>query len=84
MFSLLDLDYEQYVEVDKRYLRPAEVDVLQGDVSKARSVLGWEPQVGFDELVEMMVEADLALAQQERALVDAGLRSTEWRDGRGH
>ena len=81
-FSLLGLDWERYVEVDKRYLRPAEVDVLQGDASKARRELGWEPEVTFDQLVEMMVEADLKLAEQERTLVDAGLKANEWRNGR--
>jgi GDPmannose 4,6-dehydratase len=77
-FHLLDLDWEEYVAVDVRYMRPAEVDLLQGDSSKARRELGWKPQVGFDRLVEMMVESDLQLAKQERALVDAGLKSIEW------
>jgi GDPmannose 4,6-dehydratase len=81
-FGLLDLDWEQYVEIDERYLRPAEVQVLQGDASKARTVLGWEPVVGFDALVEMMVESDMRLAKQERVLVDAGLKANEWRTGR--
>lgn len=77
-FSLLDLDWEDYVEIDSRYLRPTEVDLLQGDASKARRVLGWEPTVGFSELVEMMIESDLELATQERTLVDAGLLKIEW------
>ncbi len=81
-FSLLDLDYREHVEVDSRYFRPAEVELLEGDASKARKVLGWEPEVGFSELVEMMVASDLALAKQERALVDAGLKEIEWRNGR--
>lgn len=71
-FSLLDLDWEKYIRHDPHYLRPAEVDVLQGDASKARTQLGWRPRVGFEDLVEMMVEADLELAAQERTLVDAG------------
>ena len=83
-FGLLDLDWEAHVGIDPRYLRPTEVDVLQGDASKARQVLGWEPTVTFDRLVEMMVEADLELAHQEKALVDAGLRANSWRSGRGH
>jgi GDPmannose 4,6-dehydratase len=81
-FDTLDLDWESHVEIDPRYLRPAEVDVLQGDASKARKVLGWEPKVGFDSLVEMMITEDLRLAEQERALVDAGLKPNEWRNGR--
>jgi GDPmannose 4,6-dehydratase len=81
-FALLDLDYREHVEIDKRYFRPAEVEVLQGDSSKARRALGWEPHVDFEELVGMMVESDLKLAAQERALVDAGLKDIEWRQGR--
>ncbi len=53
-------DWEQYVKLDQRYFRPAEVDLLVGDPSKAREVLGWKPTVGFTDLVAMMVEADLA------------------------
>ncbi len=68
-FSLLDLDHRRYVEHDARYERPTEVDLLLGDASKAKTVLGWEPKVGFDELVRMMVDADLELAEEERALV---------------
>ena len=82
VFGLLDLDWEKFVRIDERYLRPSEVDVLEGDASKARTVLGWEPDVSFDRLVVMMVEADLALAERERTLVDAGLMSIEWPEGR--
>jgi GDPmannose 4,6-dehydratase len=53
-------DWTPYVKQDKRFMRPAEVDRLVGDASKARTVLGWEPKVGFEELVAMMVEADIA------------------------
>jgi GDPmannose 4,6-dehydratase len=52
--------YENYVEIDPRYYRPTEVDALQGDASKARSALGWEPEVRFEELVRIMVDADIA------------------------
>jgi len=82
-FGLLDLDWEAHVRLDSRYLRPAEVEVLQGDSSKARRMLGWGPTVTFDQLVEMMVEADLELAHQEKTLVDAGLKANAWRSGRG-
>ena len=81
-FDRLDLDWSQYVDIDTRYLRPAEVDILHGDATKARKVLGWEPRTTFPELVGMMVDADMELAKQERTLVDAGLKKVEWRTGR--
>ena len=68
------LDWTQYVETDPRYFRPSEVDHLQGDSSKARSELGWLPKMNFRELVRLMVEHDLDLAQQERTLAEAGHR----------
>jgi GDPmannose 4,6-dehydratase len=58
-FSYVGLDWKKYVEIDSKLVRPAEVDYLCGDASKARRVLGWEPQVTFRELIEMMVEFDL-------------------------
>jgi GDPmannose 4,6-dehydratase len=64
-FGRLDLDWEKYVEVDPRYFRPAEVDWLLGDASKARQKLGWEPKVTFAELVKLMTDHDLELAKQE-------------------
>ena len=64
-FGLLDLDWQQYVRYDERYERPAEVELLIGDPAKARRQLGWEPQVRFKELVQIMVEHDLAVARQE-------------------
>ncbi len=78
-FGKLGLDWQDHVEIDERYLRPAEVDVLQGDASHARQALGWKPNVTFAGLVEMMVEADLDLARQEKVLVEAGLKDVEWR-----
>jgi GDPmannose 4,6-dehydratase len=60
-FAAVDLDWERYVRIDDRFIRPAEVDLLVGDPTRARERLGWEPTVGFDELVEMMVRADLEL-----------------------
>jgi GDPmannose 4,6-dehydratase len=59
-FGRLDLDWKQFVEVDPRYFRPTEVDLLVGDASKARRKLGWEPKITFKELVRTMVDADLA------------------------
>jgi GDPmannose 4,6-dehydratase len=58
-FAHVGLDPEQHVTIDARFLRPAEVEELRGDASKAKQVLGWTPQVGFDELIKMMVDADL-------------------------
>jgi GDPmannose 4,6-dehydratase len=58
-FSLVGLNWKDYVKIDPRYFRPAEVDSLEGDSSKARSHLGWKPKVTFKQLVKMMVEADL-------------------------
>jgi GDPmannose 4,6-dehydratase len=55
------LDYRNYVVVDERFFRPAEVDLLVGDPSRAREKLGWKPEVSFEQLVEMMVEADLRM-----------------------
>ncbi|WP_422002558.1 GDP-mannose 4,6-dehydratase [Reyranella sp.] len=76
-FDQVGLDWSKYVEFDPRYLRPAEVDFLEGDASKARSILRWEPTVGFNELVRMMVESDLELARQERTLINAGHNAPE-------
>jgi GDPmannose 4,6-dehydratase len=70
--ALLEIDWTKHVESDPRYLRPTEVDVLQGDASKARRILGWAPKVNFQELVKMMIEHDLELASQERTLHQAG------------
>ena len=67
-FGLLDLDWRQYVRHDPRYERPSEVDLLQGDPSKARKVLQWRPRVTFRALVRMMVEADMRMARRELAM----------------
>jgi GDPmannose 4,6-dehydratase len=72
VFGLLSLDWERYVEIDPRYLRPTEVEALKGDASRARDRLGWHPEVGIDELARRMVDHDLELARQERTLTDAG------------
>jgi GDPmannose 4,6-dehydratase len=60
-FAYAGLDYRDYVVVDERFFRPAEVDLLVGDPSRAREKLGWKPEVSFEQLVEMMVEADLRM-----------------------
>ncbi|MGA1979164.1 MAG: GDP-mannose 4,6-dehydratase [Sedimentisphaerales bacterium] len=74
VFGYLDLDWQRYVETDPRYYRPSEVDFLQGDSSKARKVLKWEPKVTFKGLVEMMTDADMKLAEDEKILKDHGKR----------
>jgi GDPmannose 4,6-dehydratase len=66
-FAHADLDWREHVRIDERYRRPNEVDRLQGDASKARRVLGWEPRVRFGELVALMVDADRALIDQARS-----------------
>ncbi|MCC5829621.1 MAG: GDP-mannose 4,6-dehydratase [Phycisphaeraceae bacterium] len=71
-FTAAGLNWQDHVEIDPRYFRPAEVDLLLGDPAKAREKLGWEPTVGFKELVRMMVEHDMELAAREKTLVDAG------------
>jgi len=63
-FSHVGLDWKKYVDLDSRYLRPAEVDLLQGDASKARTKLGWRPRTGFEDLVKLMVEADVKLLDE--------------------
>jgi GDPmannose 4,6-dehydratase len=69
-FQHVGLDYREFVKLDPRYLRPAEVDHLCGDASKARSKLGWKPKVGFGELIRLITDEDLRLAQEEAALRD--------------
>jgi GDPmannose 4,6-dehydratase len=64
-FGCVDLDWKKYVVQDERFMRPAEVDLLVGDPSKAGKVLGWEPSVTFEQLIEMMVEADYQLLKAE-------------------
>jgi GDPmannose 4,6-dehydratase len=66
VFDRLKLDPKRYVDFDQRFRRPAEVDILIGDYSKAKRVLGWEPRVKFKELAEMMVVSDLELAEREK------------------
>jgi len=66
-FSSVGLDYTDYVEIDPRYFRPAEVDSLEGDASKARTKLRWEPKVRFPELIELMVESDVRALEDQLA-----------------
>jgi GDPmannose 4,6-dehydratase len=71
-FGHVGLDYRDFVEIDPRYFRPTEVDLLLGDAAKAKRKLAWKPRVSFPALVEMMVEADVERAAREKTLRDAG------------
>ncbi len=71
-FILAGMDWKQFVEIDPRYFRPTEVDYLLGDATATREKLGWAPKVGFEELVQRMVDYDMELAAQEKTLRDAG------------
>ncbi|MGB0257159.1 MAG: GDP-mannose 4,6-dehydratase [Coraliomargarita sp.] len=71
-FGLLDLDWEQHVEYDKNYERPAEVDLLIGDPAKLKKQIGWEPKIKFKELVKIMTDADLKLAEHEKLIKETG------------
>jgi GDPmannose 4,6-dehydratase len=66
-FSEVNLDYREYVKIDERFVRPAEVDLLVGDARKARQILDWEPKHTFRQLVTEMVRADLKALQQTSA-----------------
>jgi GDPmannose 4,6-dehydratase len=79
-FGRLGLDWTKHVTVDPKYLRPAEVDALEGDASKAKRVLGWAPKTPFEELVAMMADHDLDLAKREKTLRDAGYSVDEARE----
>lgn len=73
-FGYLDLKHDDYVVIDQEFMRPSEVDHLEGDASKIRNTLGWKPEVSFKQLVAMMVEEDLQLAKREKVLKEAGFR----------
>jgi GDPmannose 4,6-dehydratase len=67
-FGCVDLDWQRYVYVNQADLRPADVDLLIGDATKAKTKLGWEPRVTFEEMIQKMVEADLALLKKQHHL----------------
>jgi GDPmannose 4,6-dehydratase len=71
-FARVDLDWNEFVKHDDRYERPAEVDLLIGDPSKAKKILDWEPKVRFKELVQIMVDADVALLSRSSAQEQLG------------
>ncbi|RMF90430.1 MAG: GDP-mannose 4,6-dehydratase, partial [Nitrospinota bacterium] len=83
-FAYVGLDWQEYVEIDPRYLRPTEVNNLRADASKARDRLGWEPKISFQELVAIMVDADMEalglvpLGQGQRTLIDKFSNWHQW------
>jgi GDPmannose 4,6-dehydratase len=72
VFGHLKLDWKKHVEIDPRYFRPAEVDLLLGDATKARKAMGWKPKVTFKDLAKMMTEADWEIARREKVLAEHG------------
>ena len=76
VFQKLEMDYQKHVVIDPKYFRPTEVDVLLGDSTKAKKRLGWNPKVGFDQLIDMMIAADTEQAGKEKTLCEAGYSST--------
>jgi len=77
-FSKLDLDYREYTLFSEKYYRPLEVNYLLGDSSKAQNKLGWKPEVDIDQLIDMMLEYDINLAEKEKVLIDKGLLKPTW------
>jgi GDPmannose 4,6-dehydratase len=69
-FGYLGLDWNKYIEIDPRYYRPSEVDILQGDAGKAEKILNWKPKVTFQELVRMMVDTDMQSAEKSKLIKD--------------
>ena len=69
-FSYADLDWKEYVEIDPRYFRPTEIELLLGDAGRAQKILGWEPEVGFKELVRLMVDADIKALEEMKQCQD--------------
>ena len=64
-FSAAGLDWQEYVKLDERFVRPAEVDLLIGDSTKAKEKLGWEPKVSFEEMIKLMVDSDIERVKKE-------------------
>ena len=77
-FSYVNLNWEDYVLNDSRYNRPNEVHYLKGDSSKAHEQLGWKPELSFSDLVKLMVDQDIELANQEKVLIERKLIEPTW------
>ena len=77
-FRYVDLNWEDYVQTSEKYLRPNEVDYLLGDATKAKEKLGWQPEVDFKGLVELMVEQDIIEAKKDYSLIKEGLILPTW------
>ncbi len=77
-FEYVDLDWEKYVQTSEKYFRPNEVEHLLGDSTKARKELNWSPKTSFDELVKLMIDHDLVLAEQEKVLIQNKLMTPTW------
>ena len=77
-FKKLNLNWEEFVETSEKYLRPNEVDYLLGDASKANKKLRWKPKTSFTNLVDLMIESDLNLANREKVLLNEGLIQATW------
>ena len=77
-FKYVDLDWEEYVQTSEKYFRPNEVEHLLGDSTKARKELNWSPKTSFDELVKLMIDHDLVLAEQEKVLIQNKLMTPTW------
>jgi GDPmannose 4,6-dehydratase len=77
-FESVNLEYSDYVEVSEKYFRPNEVKYLLGDSSKAKKELNWKPNTSFQDLVKMMIEHDIRIAQSEKILLDEGLLEPSW------
>ena len=77
-FSAANLEWSDYVKTDEKFYRPNEVNYLLGDFTKAKTKLNWNPKVSFNELVHMMVESDIKLAEQEKLLIEKKLLNKTW------
>lgn len=77
-FGSVGLDWEDFIITSEKYFRPNEVDHLLGDYSKAKNKLGWEPKTNFNDLVKMMVESDMLLAEKEKVLLEKQLIEPTW------